>query len=154
MAKIKYTLTRQGYEQLQREYDQLKNIDRPAMLKHMEEARALGDLKENGAYHAARSSLAMIQGRMEELETIMHSPDIIDEAETDGTIAIGSVVELIAGQETKELTLVGEQEADVTVGRISADSPLGQALLGARAGETVMFEAPSGSIEFEVKSVK
>lgn len=153
MRVKKHILTQSGYDDLKQEHQRLVNQERPTLIDQIERARALGDLRENEAYHAARHKLSLVQGRIEELEVTLDNAEIAASTPNNGNAAIGSVVNVKIGQEEKEFTLVGEQEADLTSGRISVDSPLGQAMLGAKSGETISFNAPAGALEYTIISI-
>ena len=148
-----YLLTQEGYEKLKEEYEQLAKVERPDVVRQMNEARELGDLRENGAYHAARSRLSHIQGRLEELKDVLDNVKIANASSDDGIIGIGSTITVSTNGIERQFMLVGEQEADLATGRISAESPIGLVLTGSKAGQTVSFDAPSGTIEYVIISV-
>ncbi len=137
-------LTQEAYDRLQAEYDHLVNVGRVAIAKEIDERRQEGDLKENGGYHAARDEQAKMEARIQELRrklanATVGSPDF------DGTISSGTVVEAeVMGRHMR--FLVGSREiaegTDLDV--FSAQSPLGAALMGRRAGEETSYEAPNG----------
>ncbi len=153
MKKREYTLTKEGYEQLKKEYEQLSEIDYPRVLDQMHRARELGDLRENEAYHSARNKLAMIKGRIEELELILENAKIVDKPMNNGVVGLGSSIDVSINGKRYKYVLVSEQEADLANGKISAESPIGKALMGAKVGEDVKFEAPSGTIVYKVEAV-
>jgi transcription elongation factor GreA len=153
MAKDVFTLTSEGYEQLKNELKQLSTVEYPKVLDQMNRARELGDLRENEAYHSARSKLAMLKGRIEELEVILENAQVIEKQQANGTAVVGSNVTIVVSGRELTYTLVGEHEADLNNGKISTDSPIGKALLGSKIGETIHIEAPSGIVTYEVKSI-
>lgn len=153
MARQKHLLSQDGLDKLQKEYDRLTKHDRPDVLRQMNEARVLGDLRENEAYHSARHKIAMIQGRIDELEQILNNATVSVTGVADGVITLGSVVEVEVNGNTITFTIVSEHEADVSSGRISTVSPIGVALLGAKVGDVVEFQAPFGLAKYLVKSV-
>ncbi|MCA9391612.1 transcription elongation factor GreA [candidate division WWE3 bacterium] len=149
-----YTLTKEGYEKLKEEYKYLSEVERPNVLKQMSDARELGDLRENGAYHAARHRLSIVQGRLEELKNVLDNVEIVESTSDDGIIGIGSTVTVFTAGIEREFIIVGEQEADLATGRISSESPIGQALVGSREGEKISFNAPKGVVEYTIVTVK
>lgn len=142
-------LTREGLEKLKKEYDDLTKVKRPEIVAKIQEARSLGDLSENAAYHQARREQSFVEGRIAELEELLKNAKII-ENEENGIIQLGSVVKVKLDSEEQELTLVGEAEADVTAGRISHKSPIGEALLGKKVGDVAEVEAPIGKIKYTI----
>ncbi len=153
MKKREYTLTKEGYDQLKKEYEQLSETDYPTVLDQMHRARELGDLRENEAYHSARNKLAMIKGRIEELELILENAKIVDKPEVNGIVGLGSDIDVSINGKQYKYVLVSEQEADLTNGKISAESPIGKALMGAKVGDDIEFEAPSGTVIYRIESV-
>lgn len=142
-------LTREGLEKLKKEYDDLTKVKRPEIVAKIQEARSLGDLSENAAYHQARREQSFVEGRIAELEELLKNAKII-ENEENGIIQLGSVIRVKLDSEEQELTLVGEAEADVTAGRISHKSPIGEALLGKKVGDVAEVEAPIGKIKYTI----
>lgn len=146
-------MTAGGLTELQIELDELINIKIPAAIVRLSTARAHGDLSENAEYHAAKEDLAMLEGRRDELQDIVNRAEVVD---TQGEkVGLGSsVVVTIQGKDTQHsYRIVGEWEANPVEGRISEKSPLGQALIGCKPGETVAFEAPAGTIHYVIKEV-
>jgi transcription elongation factor GreA len=128
------------------------------VIKAIAEARAHGDLKENAEYHAAKEQQGFIEGRIKELEGKLSNLQVIDVTAIDakGKIIFGSTVELIedgSGRETV-YKIVGEDEADIKVGKISYTSPIARALIGKNEGDVVNFSAPGGEKEYEVIEVR
>ena len=148
-------LSREAYERLQAEYDDLTTRGRVDIARKIEVARELGDLSENGDYHAAKEEQGKMEGRIARLSSILKSAVIVDGSTSDGTVRVGVVVELrYQGDPETEKYLVGsieERQPGVTV--ISPGSPLGEALLGAKRGQTVSYEAPGGQLQVEVVTV-
>lgn len=144
MSATSTWLTQEAYDRLQAEYDTLVTVRRPAIVKEIDERRQEGDLKENGGYHAARDEQAKMEARIEELRRKL-ADATVGEPTFDGTIASGTVVTAqVAGRDMR--FLVGSREiaegTDLDV--FSAQSPLGAALLGKRAGEETSYVAPNG----------
>jgi transcription elongation factor GreA len=149
-------LSRDAYERLQSEYDDLTGRGRIEIARKIEVARELGDLSENGDYQAAKEEQGRMEGRIARLATILKNHKIIDPAASDGRVSVGVVVELrYEGDSDTERFLVGsieERKDGVTV--VSPTSPLGEALVGAKVGDVVGFEAPGGKLRVEVVSIE
>ena len=154
----KVPVTVHGHKMLQEELKRLKSVDRPSVIKAIAEARAHGDLKENAEYHAAKEQQGFIEGRIKELEGKLSNLQVIDVTEVDakGKIIFGSTIKLIDEATDKEIvyTIVGEDEADIKVGKISYTSPIARALIGKNEGDVVNFSAPGGEKEYEVVEVR
>jgi transcription elongation factor GreA len=149
-------LTPETYERLQAELDDLTSRGRVEIAQAIEAARALGDLSENADYHAAKDSQAKMESRVRQLQALLGSAVIVEGgAGDDGVVSAGTVVSLrYEGDEHVERYLVGsieERRDDVSV--VSPGSPLGQALMGHRSGETVEYEAPGGTLKVAIVEV-
>jgi transcription elongation factor GreA len=149
-------LSRQAYERLQAELEDLTTRGRVEIARAIEAARSLGDLSENGDYHAAKDSQGKMEGRIRQIERLLATSRVVEEGTgSDGTVAAGSVVSLrYEGDDTLERYLVGsieERRDDLPV--ISPGSPLGQALLGHAAGDVVEYQAPGGTLKVEIVEV-
>ena len=141
-------LSRQAHDRLREELEDLTTRGRVEIARAIEAARMLGDLSENGDYHAAKDSQGKMESRIRHIERILSSVTIVDgDADTADAVVAGSVVSLrYEGDDDVERYLLGSIEERVDdVQIMTPGSPLGQALLGKRAGETVEYEAPSGS---------
>lgn len=147
-------MTRQGFERLQQELDQLKREERPRIIKAIAEARAHGDLSENAEYHAAKERQGFIEGRIRELEIKVGGAEVIDPPRDGERITFGSTV-LLRGGDGKEVRyqIVGSDEAEPTTGRISILSPLARTLIGKEVGDEVRVQAPGGAKTYEVLAV-
>ena len=156
MSKIPITMI--GAELLRNELHKLKSVDRHAVITAIAEARAHGDITENAEYEAARERQGFIEGRIIELEAKLSNCQIIDPAllDDDGRVVFGSTVELIdtSGAETVSYQIVGEDEADIKLGKISYSSPIAKALIGKSEGDVVEVRTPGGLKEFEIGDVK
>ena len=143
------------YQRLQTELDDLKTRGRVDIARAIEAARALGDLSENGDYHAAKDAQGKMEARIRQLQAMLQDAEIVDAAGPAEEVAAGVTVRLrYAGDDEVERYLVGSiEERDSGAQVISPGSPLGQALMGRRAGESVTYEAPSGQLEVEIVSV-
>ena len=129
----KVPITKTGYAALNAELKTKKNLERPAIIKAIAEAREHGDLSENAEYHTAKDRQGFIEGRIKELESLISRADVIDPAKMSGTtIRFGATVELIDENTDQERTyqIVGEPEADINAGRLNMRSPLARALIG------------------------
>lgn len=148
MSNKKIILTQEGYDKLQEEYKELINIKRPANIQAIKEARSLGDLSENAEYDAARNEQAELESRIKYLEKILDNGnyEIIKDKPTD-KVGIGSTVKIkyVDEEDEEEYTIVGSQEADPLLSKISNESPVAKALLEHKIGETVEVETPNGS---------
>ena len=153
----KVPMTFKGAEAIKAELDQLKSVERPAVIKAIATAREHGDLKENAEYHAAKDQQGFIEGRIKELEAKLSNLQVIDVTTIDakGKIVFGSTVDLLDLQADKEITykIVGEDEADIGSGLISYTSPIARALIGKEEGDEISFSAPGGEKHYEVNGV-
>ncbi len=150
-------MTTGGYEDLLEEVKRLKTEERPAIIKAIEEARSHGDLSENAEYHAARDKQSFIEGRLAELEDKIARAEVIDIALMKGEIIRFGAKVTVADEDTDEKStyqIVGENEADISAGRLSVTSPLARALIGRQTGDTVEITAPGGSKGYEVVKVR
>jgi len=155
---MKTPITSFGHKLLSDELDRLKKVDRPEVINAIKEARAQGDLSENAEYDAAKEKQGFIEGRIIELESKLSNSIIInpEELNKDGKCVFGTYVTVLNLSNDKTFTyqIVGEDEADVKVGKISFASPLSRALIGKIAGDIAEFQSPNGVQEYEIVSVK
>lgn len=149
----KMLLTREGLEELKREYNELVNTKRPEAVKRLADARELGDLSENSEYAAAKQDLSFMDGRILELEEIIHNAKLIT-SHPKNQIDVGSRVVLHVAGKQEEFMLVGEWEADPKEKKISHESPLGKALIGKKVGEKVEVEAPAGKVLYKILGIE
>ncbi|XOB63114.1 transcription elongation factor GreA [Campylobacterota bacterium DY0563] len=152
----KEPMTRVGYEKITNELDFLKSKERPETVIALDEARQLGDLKENAEYHAAKDKLALIDSQIRELGSIISKAVIIDpESLPHDKVSFGSTVELVDVDTEEEFTyaIVGGVESNADNGMISFNSPLAKQLLGKEEGDEVTATLPGGQKTFEVLSV-
>lgn len=153
----KIPMTAAGIVSLENELRQLKTKERPAVIKAIAEAREHGDLKENAEYHAAREKQSFIEGRIKELEAIIAHAQVIDVANLSGkTAKFGATVHLVDEESEEEVTyqLVGDYEADITVGKLSISAPIARALIGKSEGDSVEVTTPGGVKYYEILAVK
>ncbi|MBM3732611.1 MAG: transcription elongation factor GreA [Acidimicrobiia bacterium] len=152
----KILMTPEGLARLEDELRNLKNDERPAVIRAIAEAREHGDLSENAEYHAARERQGFIEGRVAELEDIISRAEVIDASKLSGDVVrFGATVMLadLDNDEESNYRIVGSHEADIGNGRISVTSPLGRALIGKTLGDTVEVTTPRGSKAYEVVKV-
>ncbi len=154
MTKKTVYLTQEGFEELKKELDDLINIKRPANIKAIKEARALGDLSENAEYDAARNEQAELEGRIKKIEQILENVSIIENVD-NSKVSIGNTVKIkyIDDGEEDEYQIVGSQEANPFESKISNESPIAQALLGRKVGEVVDVNSPNGIYQIEITSI-
>ena len=153
----KIPMTAAGFKGLEAELEQLKNVERHAIIAAIAEARAHGDLSENAEYHAARERQSFVEGRIAELEEIISAAEVIDPASLSGdTVKFGATVTLIDEDTDKKAVwqIVGEPEADAKKGKISITSPLARALVGKKKGAQVEVVTPGGAKAYEVMKVE
>ena len=148
-------LTEEGLQKIKDELDYLKTVKREEISEKLEKAIRQGDLKENADYHDAKDEQGFIEGRIRDLEDSLRRSQIIDEDVPSDVVHVGSTVTVSEEGFDEEETykIVGAHEADPGNGRISNESPIGQALLGARRGDTVRAETPAGEIRFVIQSI-
>ena len=156
MASDKVPMLAEGQRQLEAELKRLKIEERPAIIEAIEEARAHGDLSENAEYHAAKERQGQVEASIAELEDRLSRAMIIDPTTLSGDkVVFGATVTLLDEDEKKvKYQLVGQQEADARVGRISYNSPLGRALIGRQKGEDVEVSTPSGDKYYEIAKIE
>lgn len=158
MSEEKVYLTDEGFLELETELNELKNVRRPAVIKALKEARALGDLSENADYDAARSEQAQVEGRIQELEKIMENAEIIEKGNTDSvglgiTVKVKYIDEDDDDEEIEEYRIVGSKEADPSNNKISNESPLAKAIMNAKVGEIRSVESPNGTYDVEIVEI-
>ncbi len=156
MSKIPLTVI--GAEKLRAELQELKTIQRPAVINAIAEARAHGDLSENAEYAAAKERQSFIEGRLAEIEAKLANAQIINPAllDADGRCVFGATVELedVTSRTVVTYQIVGDDEADIKQGKISISSPIARALIGKYAGDIAEVLAPGGVREYEILDVK
>lgn len=152
----KVPVTRQGFEALKKELENLKRVQRPENIKAIEEARAHGDLSENAEFHAAKERQGFIEGRIGELEFKIGNADIIDIKKLPKDRAVFGtrvILENIDTGEDVEYQLVGPDESDIAKGRISVSSPLGRAIIGKKPGDELTVQVPGGKRAYELVDI-
>ncbi|MBD9426684.1 transcription elongation factor GreA [Pseudomonas sp. PDM15] len=154
----KYPMTVQGARALEEELAHLTKVVRPKLSQDIGEARELGDLKENAEYHAAREQQGMVEARIRDIEGRLQHAVVIDVTTIahTGKVIFGTTVD-IANCETDESVtyqIVGEDEADIKIGKLSVSSPIARALVGKEEGDVVAVKTPSGLVEYEIVEVR
>jgi len=155
MADARNTISAEGKAKAVAELKHLTEVRRPEIVQSIKSAREFGDLKENAEYHAAREAQAMNESRIRVLEHHLATA-VVGETEEGGDAGIGSVVSYrdAASDKVTEVTLVHQLEADLAAGKLSVESPIGEALVGVSEGDTVSFETPRGETkQLEILSV-
>lgn len=149
-------MTAGGYARLQEELKRFKTVERPAIIRALEQAREHGDLAENAEYTAARERQSFIEGRVAELEDKIRRAEVIDVSKLSGRVVKFGAKIRLADEDTGEETtyqIVGTDEADIKAGLLSVTSPLARALIGKRVGDTVEVVTPSGTKAYEIVRV-
>ncbi len=145
-------LTLEKKQLLEDELKMLKTVRRKEIADALEYAKSLGDLSENAEYHQAREDQANCEDRITHIEQILKNAVIMDDTQKAGVVSVGSTVTVQkkGSKEEKTFALVGSEEADSISGKISNESPLGQALLGKKKGDKVIVHAPKGDVEYTI----
>ena len=153
----KIPMTVKGADLLRAELNELKLVRRPAIIQAIAEARALGDLKENAEYHAAREQQSFCEGRIQEIEAKLSNAQIIDVTKmaNHGKVIFGATVQLLNLATDDELSyrIVGDDEADIKANLISVNSPIARGLIGKMTGDQVTIHAPGGKVDYEILDV-
>ncbi len=145
-------MTQEGLDSLKNEYKILTEVKRREVAQKIKDAVALGDLSENGEYDSARDLQAEIEGRILELNEILKRVEISDSINTN-VVSVGSKVKVKIASNEFEFHLVGGPEADPSIGKISHESPIGKALLGAKKGDVVEVNTPSGVVQYTIVTI-
>ncbi len=151
----KVYLTNEGFLEIEEELNHLKEVKRPEIIKALKDARALGDLSENADYDAARDEQAKVEGRIAELEKLLEVAELIEKEDT-GKVGLGATVKIMYEddpEDVEEYRIVGSKEADPSNNKISNESPLAKAILGAKAGDDCIVESPNGNYNVKVLEI-
>ncbi len=156
MAEKKTVLTTSGAKKLEEELQNLKVVRRAEVAQKIKDARAQGDLSENAEYDSAKEEQGEIETRIEEIENILKNAEITEESTDTSRVYIGAVVTIndLEFNDQFDVTIVGSTEANSLENRISNESPLGSALLGAKKGAVVEVNAPGGILKYKVVKIK
>lgn len=151
----KVPMTAEGAEKLREELTRLKQVERPRVINAISEARKHGDLKENAEYHAAKEEQGFIEGRIAEVEAKLSNAQIIDvtNLQNEGRVIFGSTIKLSNNSGEMTYQIVGEDEADVKLNKISVTSPVARALVGKYEGDSVEVVTPEGTVMYEIIEV-
>jgi len=154
----RYPMTKKGESYLREELQKLKSVDRNNVVKAIAEAREHGDLKENAEFHAAKEQQGLIESRIRDIESKLANSQIIDvsDIEPTGKIIFGTTIEIkdLKDRNLTSYKIVGEDEADAKLSKISVNSPLARSLIGKSVGDLVNLETPGGKKEFEILSIR
>ena len=148
----KIILTASGLKKLQKELEYLKKEKRLAVAERIQVAKEYGDLSENAEYHDAKEEQAFVEGRILEIENTLKLGHIVNGNSRSGA-GVGSRLVLLHEKKRKEFEIVGSTESDPSHGKISVDSPLGQALLGKMKGETIDLATPGGTVHYRIDDI-
>ncbi len=151
MKKIQ--LTQEGLKKYEEELKELQTVKRPATVDRLQKARAMGDLKENSGYQAAREELGELDGKILEVEYILNNAEIVTTSTSDSTVSLGKKIMVDMNGAKREISIVGEFESDPMNGRLSSTSPIGAALLGKKIGEIVQVTTPGGPVPYTILSI-
>lgn len=156
MSDATMYVTKETFDRLREELHRMKSIDRPASSRAIGEAREKGDLKENAEYDAAKEAQGMLEAKIKQLEGAIANAKIVDTNSIDTskvTILTKVTITNIATKKTVTYQIVGEKEADLKLGKISAGSPIGKGLMGKTRGEVAEIQAPNGVMKFRVDEI-
>jgi transcription elongation factor GreA len=154
---MEFQITKQGYEKLKVEVENLKNVERPKIIKQIADAREHGDLKENAEYHSAKDKQGFIEAQLADLEDKFLRAEIIDVSKLSGSkVRFGATVKLENMDNEKQVTykIVSDYEANIDDGLISSISPVARALIGKEVGDEVEIQTPGGVINYEILEIK
>ncbi len=151
----KVPMTPRGQQRLKDELKRLKDVERPAVVRAIEEARAHGDLSENAEYDAAKERQGHIEGRLREIESKLALADVIDPERLSGKKVVFGATVRLQSEDGEEVTyrIVGEDEADVKKGKISISAPLARAMIGREQGDSVSLRTAKGQREYDILGV-
>jgi len=155
MEAKKHVMSREGVRELEAELNDLQVNKRKEIAEKLKEARAQGDLSENAEYDAAKDEQRDIEARIEQIEEILKNVEVYDDAKKTDKVSMGSKVTILDVELNEELEykIVGSQEANILKGKISNESPIGRALIGAKVGQVVSVETESGTFDYKVVSI-
>jgi len=156
MRETNVYVTQETFDKMREELQRMKSNDRPAASRAIAEAREKGDLKENAEYDAAKEAQGMLESKIKQLEVAVSNAKIVDTSTIDTskvTILTKVTITNLATKKTVTYQLVGEKEADLKAGKISASSPIGKGLIGKKIGETAEVQAPNGVMKFSIDNI-
>lgn len=156
MSDANMYVTKETFDKMREELHRMKTVDRPASSRAIAEAREKGDLKENAEYDAAKEAQGMLEAKIKQLEGVIANAKIVDTSSIDTskvTILTKVTITNMATKKTVTYQIVGEKEADLKLGKISAGSPIGKGLMGKTRGEVAEIQAPNGVMKFRVDEI-
>lgn len=156
MSETNVYVTQETFDKMREELQRMKSFDRPAASRAIAEAREKGDLKENAEYDAAKEAQGMLESKIKQLEVAVSNAKIVDTSTIDTskvTILTKVTITNLATKKTITYQLVGEKEADLKAGKISASSPIGKGLIGKKVGEVAEVQAPNGVMKFSIDNI-
>ncbi|MDP1843762.1 MAG: transcription elongation factor GreA [Sediminibacterium sp.] len=156
MSENNMYVTQETFDKMREELHRMKSIDRPAASKAIAEAREKGDLKENAEYDSAKEAQGMLEAKIKQLEGVIANAKIVDTTTIDTskvTILTKVTITNMSTKKTVTYQIVGEKEADLKLGKISAGSPIGKGLMGKVRGEVAEIHAPNGILKFKVEDI-
>ena len=156
MSETNVYVTQETFDKMREELQRMKSHDRPAASRAIGEAREKGDLKENAEYDAAKEAQGMLESKIKQLEVAVSNAKIVDTSTIDTskvTILTKVTITNLATKKTVTYQLVGEKEADLKAGKISASSPIGKGVIGKKIGDTAEVQAPNGVMKFSVDNI-
>ena len=146
-------ITPEGLEKAKKELQELVENKRPEVIQKIEAAKALGDLSENAEYHEAKEQQGFIEGRIAELEYLISNAIVVQNNKSNDIVDIGKTIKVKSGRDAREFIIVGANEADPIHGKISNESPLGEAFLGRKVGETIEVHVPKGIVKYQILEI-
>jgi len=156
MSETNVYVTQETFDKMREELQRMKSNDRPAASRAIAEAREKGDLKENAEYDAAKEAQGMLESKIKQLEVAVSNAKIVDTSTIDTskvTILTRVTITNLTTKKTVTYQLVGEKEADLKAGKISASSPIGKGLIGKKIGDTAEVQAPNGVMKFSIDNI-
>jgi len=146
-------ISKEGYEKLQKEFDNLVNIKRREIADRIQKAKDMGDLSENAEYAEAKDAQAFNEGRIAELTQMIKNLTVVENGNNGDKVSMGSQVTVKCNGEEKVFTIVSFNESDPASGKISNESPLGRSFLDRKRGDRVVAETPKGKMEYEILKI-
>ncbi|MCA6473749.1 MAG: transcription elongation factor GreA [Chitinophagaceae bacterium] len=156
MADANMYVTKETFDKMREELQRMKSVDRPASSRAIAEAREKGDLKENAEYDAAKEAQGILEAKIKQLEGMIANAKIVDTSTIDTskvTILTKVTITNLANNKVLTYQIVGEKEADLKLGKISAGSPIGKGLMGKTKGEVAEIQVPTGMLKFRIEDI-
>lgn len=146
-------ISKEGFEKLQNELENLSKVKRREIAKRIQKAKDMGDLSENAEYTEAKDAQAFNEGRIAEITQMLKNVTVVENGNSKDVVGMGSSIKVMSNSKEKEFTIVSFNEADPLEGKISNESPLGEAFLEKQKGDKVTVNTPKGEIEYEILSI-